>query len=514
MDNKIYVWLFNNISKYEFDGDEANQIKAAISRMLVTDDSINSETIVKKMQDLYSKFCKLFYNNIFGYQNGLANNKITTSELDCYLIQTSDGMVPIGCYRTVRPAEAASMVQRYLDQCKKDISSERNQLVVRWQYSIDSVSPKYDAIKDSKNPNMLRAILGIVLVTAIYALSVFSLIRMNFLGVLFDWGNSEVMQAALKNIPFISYGTQNAWIGYLIFVACAIVIAVFGTVYTVREFKLISAKGTTKNILANILSYVNKLEQGVFSTVESTSAILYDAARKGENIKVSQNANSVLTVTVDKQIKTAKEFSEKTEKQRLGIGYALLTILLIVTILFPLSFSQGIADSIENAKINSTQNINNPNYSNGNGNKQNDISTPEPIEKPKVSSYTAYTSDATWTEASQYARNQGGYLVCINDREEFDKVCQKADEENIKVFWVGAKRDSYDDWDETKWLDGEDITYINWLSGEPTYYDEDGFDENYLMVFKVNGVWYFNDATNDVSMHYSGKMGYIVEVEE
>ncbi len=63
-------------------------------------------------------------------------------------------------------------------------------------------------------------------------------------------------------------------------------------------------------------------------------------------------------------------------------------------------------------------------------------------------------------------------------------------------------------------VDGEDITYINWLSGEPTYYDEDGFDENYLMVFKVNGVWYFNDATNDVSMHYSGKMGYIVEVEE
>ena len=45
-------------------------------------------------------------------------------------------------------------------------------------------------------------------------------------------------------------------------------------------------------------------------------------------------------------------------------------------------------------------------------------------------------------------------------------------------------------------------------------YDEEGYDENYLMVFKVNGVWYFNDATNDVSMHYPGKMGYIVEVEE
>ena len=338
-----------------------------------------------------------------------------------------------------------------------------------------------------------------------------ALIRMNFIGVLFNWGNSEVMQAALKSVPFISYGTENTWIGYFIFVIGAIAIAVFGTIYTIKEFKLIWAKGITKNILVNILSYVNKLEQGVFNTVEDSSTILYDAARKGENNKITKNFNSTLTVTVDKQIKTATEFSKKTEEQRKGISYVLLALLLIVTILFPLSFSQGIADSIQNAKISSAQNINNQNSSTGTGNNQNNNSY-EPIEKE--SSYTAYKSDATWTEAGQYAQNQGGYLVCINDREEFDKVCQIADEEKINVFWVGAKRYSYDSWEETKWLDGEEITYTNWLSGEPTYCDEEGNDENYLMVFKVNGVWYFNDATNDVSMHYSGKMGYIVEVEE
>lgn len=514
MDNKIYVWLFNNINKYEFDGDEANQIKAAISRMLVTEDSINSEAIVSKMQDLYTNFCKFFYNNILGYQNGLSNNRITASELDCYLIQTSDGMVPIGYYRSIRPAEAALMVQRYLDQCKKDISSERNRMVVKWQTNIDSVSPKYETIKDSKNPSMARAIIGALFVTAICVLSVLSLIKMNFFGVLINWGNTEVMQTALNNIPFISYGTQNAWIGYLVFILISVVIAVFGTIYTVKEFKLLTSKRITRNILTNILSYVNRLEQGVANTIENTSAILYDAARKGENSKVIKNANSVLAATVDKQIKTAREFTEKTEAQRIGISYVLLVLLLIVVILFPLSYSQGIADSIENMKSNNAQNVTSQNSSAGNDNAQKNPSTPVPTEKPKVSSYTAYTSDATWTEASQYARNQGGYLVCINDKEEFDKVCQKADAQNIKVFWVGAKRYSYDDWEETEWLDGEEITFTNWLPGEPTYYDEEGYDENYLMVFKVNGVWYFNDATNDVSMHYSGKMGYIVEVEE
>ena len=89
--------------------------------MLVTEDSINSDAIISKMQNLYLSFCTLFYNNILGYQNGLVNNQITASELDCYLIQTSDGMVPIGYYRNIRPAEAASMVQRYLDQCKKEL---------------------------------------------------------------------------------------------------------------------------------------------------------------------------------------------------------------------------------------------------------------------------------------------------------------------------------------------------------------------------------------------------------
>ena len=55
------------------------------------------------------------------------------------------------------------------------------------------------------------------------------------------------------------------------------------------------------------------------------------------------------------------------------------------------------------------------------------------------------------------------------------------------------------------------MNYTNWYSGEPTYQSEEGNQENYLMVFKVKDKWYFNDAENDVSQYYKGKMGYIVE---
>lgn len=129
-------------------------------------------------------------------------------------------------------------------------------------------------------------------------------------------------------------------------------------------------------------------------------------------------------------------------------------------------------------------------------------------------SYKAVKSDDKWTDANLQALKSGGKLVSINSPEEFDNVCSLAEEEDIKVFWVGAKRDSSDLWEDALWSDGSGFTFTRWFKGEPTYTSEDGEDEKYLMVFKVGDKWYFNDAQNDVSHYYSGKMGYIIEYTE
>ena len=136
---------------------------------------------------------------------------------------------------------------------------------------------------------------------------------------------------------------------------------------------------------------------------------------------------------------------------------------------------------------------------------------PEYIE---VSSYVAYKSDMGWEDARESALLKGGDLVSINSYDEFLEVCDVAEEEGIKVFWIGATRSYYDSWEEISWLDGSDMDFTYWLSGEPTYISEDGEDEYYLMVFKVGDEWYFNDAIGDVATHYSGRMGYIVEYKE
>lgn len=126
------------------------------------------------------------------------------------------------------------------------------------------------------------------------------------------------------------------------------------------------------------------------------------------------------------------------------------------------------------------------------------------------STYEVIKSNDTWTQANSEALSYGGELVSINSADEFRKVCQLADDKGIKVFWAGARRYSYS-WDNEDWLDGSPMDYTHWLKGEPSYTSEEGYDETYLMVFKVGNEWYFNDAENDVSQYYKNKMGYIVE---
>ena len=135
-------------------------------------------------------------------------------------------------------------------------------------------------------------------------------------------------------------------------------------------------------------------------------------------------------------------------------------------------------------------------------------------EEPK-STYRTYKTDVTWEEAYQYSINQGGHLVCINSEEEFEEVCKMAEAAGIRVLWIGAMKYGKS-WLDVRWIDGTKMTYTKWLPGEPTYYDEYGNPENYLVILKRGGEWYFNDEINDISVYsfVSGELGYIIEFED
>lgn len=139
----------------------------------------------------------------------------------------------------------------------------------------------------------------------------------------------------------------------------------------------------------------------------------------------------------------------------------------------------------------------------------------ESEEEEKESTYRVYKEDTTWTEAYNSAKDLNGDLICINSAEEFEKACKLAEANKMNVFWLGSKRSSNtQQWTDALWSDGTDLDFTKWLPGEPTYVDEEGTPEIYLLAFKVGEDWYFNDAPNDVTRFYSGKIGYIVEIEE
>ena len=140
------------------------------------------------------------------------------------------------------------------------------------------------------------------------------------------------------------------------------------------------------------------------------------------------------------------------------------------------------------------------------------VTTPTPTIAPVVtidtSKYNVVKADASWNTAANNCMANGGYLVTINNKDEFAGLCALAEKYNLEAVWVGGFRKS----GNIVWLNGETSDYIPWGAGEPSYRDAYGNSENFLLLVKnANGIWEYCDAVDDVTSQYSGRMGYIME---
>ena len=142
--------------------------------------------------------------------------------------------------------------------------------------------------------------------------------------------------------------------------------------------------------------------------------------------------------------------------------------------------------------------------------------------------YEVVVSDVTWDEAMEECKARGGYLVRINTTEEkyhIEDMLRENKQEKL-VLWLGGRLDPEDG--HYHWFDGERYTqpaldsdkYYQycWLTGEPSFKGTDAegkdVDENFMCMFRVNGMWEWNDVPEDISPYYKGKIGYICEYDE
>ena len=151
--------------------------------------------------------------------------------------------------------------------------------------------------------------------------------------------------------------------------------------------------------------------------------------------------------------------------------------------------------------------------------KKEEAETEAGVEnEPQEHSYSFHKEDISWTDAQAKCRELGGHLVVISDEEELNTVITLAQQNGIEKVWVGCHRE-YDEQRNERliWENNETVDFYVWGRGEPSHFDGgDHVAEDYLLLWRFNGAWVYNDSRNDpvrdYPAMYSGQIGYICEI--
>jgi hypothetical protein len=75
------------------------------------------------------------------------------------------------------------------------------------------------------------------------------------------------------------------------------------------------------------------------------------------------------------------------------------------------------------------------------------------------------TEIMSWQEAKILAEKSGGYLVTIKDSQENEWLVKTFLKNDTDFLWIGLN--DYQEEGNFVWVNGEEVTYLNWSEGEP-----------------------------------------------
>ena len=133
------------------------------------------------------------------------------------------------------------------------------------------------------------------------------------------------------------------------------------------------------------------------------------------------------------------------------------------------------------------------------------------------SRYEIIREDVSWTEANNACIAKGGHLATITSPEEMNQLVNMCENAGVKYCWIGGYTSVRNGDAFGHWITGEPFSYTAWFPGEPSRNDLDGTPEFYLMLWKVEDAWSWNDQRDDVLAsgldYFVGNVGYICEYE-
>ncbi len=134
-----------------------------------------------------------------------------------------------------------------------------------------------------------------------------------------------------------------------------------------------------------------------------------------------------------------------------------------------------------------------------------------------ASRYEIIRSDVSWSQANEICISKGGHLATITSRDEMLELAGMCERAGVKYCWIGGYTSVRNGQAFGHWITGEPFDYTAWYPGEPSRNDEDGTPEFYLMLWKVEDVWSWNDQRDDLLTtgltYFNGNIGYICEYE-
>lgn len=141
-------------------------------------------------------------------------------------------------------------------------------------------------------------------------------------------------------------------------------------------------------------------------------------------------------------------------------------------------------------------------------------------QQQHASRYEVIKADITWEDANRICIEKGGHLATISSKAEEDQIIAVAEQSGVERLWIGGyTTNDANNRAVGHWVMGEPFEYQNWYnSGEPSRFDSDNAEEFYLMLWKIEDRWSWNDQRNDLinspfRTTYEGKMGYVIEYE-
>lgn len=511
MDTRAYVWLADNLDKYIYTG-EGIKIRETILNLNITSESVRNSEKREAMDIAYSRFVENFGNNILTYKTGLGTGNISSKELDCYFIPSAEGMVPIGFYREIRPVETAIKVKQLIKENQEVAGESENLLLEDLTARHKKIQKQFEYIaQKEKSPNKVKVFLGGLLSLLALIFTVLVLDKLNVIAAIIN-GRIDLSDLWLfKDTLFIE--------GLVFAVILSMIISVFGVVilgviFTIRESLLIKSKKITKAIAENMDEYVQKLKDESEDSIYQCK-YLYEAAGKCERVRVEKHAVVSHIGTLVKMVEAAERFVAKTRTQRRGNDPALLYTLvgcIAVMALFngpvDMGFNKGSEDVPPVVEVVTEREKVEP--------FTEDVTELYEAATELTGNYVAVDSCDLWANSWERAINDGGALVSINSREEFEYVCSLAEEEGLNGFWAGAWASEGIDWDAVRWEDGEAMTFTKWDYMENVKQE----DEEYLLIYKVNdSEWYYRSVSNDGAAEYEAadsrnNIGFIIEYED